>query len=220
MSDVIQGVYAITPTEGQGWHWSDVVEACHAVLDGGVCLLQMRQKSLSLREYEKRALQLGAICARYQATLILNDAPALPELSQWPGVQGVHLGKDDLSVDVARSLWGPDFLIGSSCYNQFPMAEQAVQQGADHIAFGAVYASTTKPDAVRAPLDLFEQAQPLGVPKVAIGGIRLDHLTELKMAGADAVAVVSNLFGETPNLATTKCNAKAWVAGWQQANQK
>lgn len=215
----IEGVYAITPVEDNSWRWVDIVEVCCAVLHGGVRILQMRQKDLNVLEYEKRALQLGVICKHYEATLILNDAPALAELCQWPGVRGVHLGQSDLSVDVARSLWGEGFLIGASCYNRFELAERAVNKGADHIAFGAVYPSVTKPAAVQAPIDLFERARPLGVPKVAIGGIQLDHLEELKQAGADAVAVVSALFGQQPDSIAAQTSAARWVQRWHLAGQ-
>lgn len=217
-STAIQGVYAITPTEDSSWKWDDIVDSSQAVLDAGVRVLQMRQKNLGVLEYAKRAERLGRLCERYQATLILNDAPALPEISSWLGVKGVHLGKDDLSVDVARSLWGDDFLIGASCYNQLLLAEQAFAAGADHIAFGAVYQSATKPNAVQAPLALFERAKPLEIPRVAIGGIQIDCLSELVRAGADAVAVVSALFGDQPDAHQTNKRAAQWVDAWTQVN--
>ncbi|MDX1669687.1 MAG: thiamine phosphate synthase [Limnobacter sp.] len=215
----ISGVYAITPTENEHWTWTMVMDSCHAVLDGGVRLVQMRQKNLDLDTYKQRALQLGTLCERYGASLILNDAPGLPELKDWTGVSGVHLGKDDLSVDVGRALWGERFLIGATCYNQLENAQQAVLNGADHIAFGAVFPSSTKPGAVGASLGLFGRAFNLGVPRVAIGGIKIENLPALHEAGVEAVAVVSSLFGLKPDAEQARKTAEKWVQAWQQASR-
>jgi thiamine-phosphate pyrophosphorylase len=91
-------------------------------------------------------------------------------------------------------------LVGASCYDSLARARAAVAAGADYVAFGSVYASATKPGAVRAPLDLFRQARALGVPLVAIGGITLENAREVIAAGADCVAVISDVF-DAPDIA-------------------
>jgi thiamine-phosphate pyrophosphorylase len=85
-------------------------------------------------------------------------------------------------------------MLGVSCYDSLAAARAAVAAGADYVAFGSVFASPTKPAAVRAPLGLFAEARGLGVPLVAIGGITLQNAPQLIAAGADALAVISDLF--------------------------
>jgi thiamine-phosphate pyrophosphorylase len=109
------------------------------------------------------------------------------------GADGVHLGSEDGDLAAARKRLG-DKVLGVSCYDSLDAARAAVAAGADYIAFGSVFASPTKPSAVRAPLSLFAEARSLGVPMVAIGGITLENAPQLLAAGADAVAVISDLF--------------------------
>ena len=110
----------------------------------------------------------------------------------------MHLGGDDGSVAAARKCLGNDKIIGVSCYNHIEIAQQAVQQGADYVAFGAFFASSVKPNAPVATLELLQQARrELSVPIVVIGGITLQNGNQLIKAGADALAVISAVFGAT-----------------------
>jgi len=105
----------------------------------------------------------------------------------------VHLGREDGDLRAARArLRGR--ILGASCYNDLALARAAAAAGADYIAFGSVFASPTKPGAVRAPLELFRDARALGVPLAAIGGITLASAPHLIAAGADLLAVISDLF--------------------------
>jgi len=107
----------------------------------------------------------------------------------------VHLGGADGSVAAARTLLGNGKLIGVSCYNRRALAQEAVRQGADYVAFGSFFSSTVKPDAVVATPDLLRQARrELHVPIVAIGGITAQNGAQLLDAGADALAVISAVF--------------------------
>jgi thiamine-phosphate pyrophosphorylase len=109
---------------------------------------------------------------------------------------GVHLGGEDGSVAAALSVLGQAKLIGVSCYNRAALAHEAVRQGADYVAFGSFFASTVKPDAVAASPDLLRQARrEIAVPLVAIGGITIDNGALLLEAGANALAVISAVFG-------------------------
>ena len=86
-------------------------------------------------------------------------------------------------------------LIGATCYNQLELARQAIANGADYVAFGSMFSSATKPSAVKAPLNLLSDAKTaLACPVVAIGGIRLDNIAQIASAGADAAAIISELF--------------------------
>ena len=184
----IRGLYAITP----GWADSArLFKAVVATLAGGARVLQYRNKQAQPALRLEQALGLSALCGKAGATFIINDDV---ELALEVDAHGVHLGETDGDIARARKRMGPSKLIGASCYNRFELAAPALAAGADHLAFGSVFVSGTKPGAVRAPLDLFGQARHLSVPLVAIGGITTDNAASLIAAGASAVAVIGNLF--------------------------
>lgn len=170
-----------------------LVPGVTAAIAGGAAIVQYRDKAAGPADRHRRAAALAEVCRRYDALLVVNDDAAL---AAEIGADGVHLGRDDVDVAHARSIVGPRRLIGVSCYNEMERARAAVVAGADYVAFGSVFPSLTKPDAVRAPLALIsEAAAALPVPVVAIGGITRDNATEVIAAGARAVAVIQDLFG-------------------------
>ena len=196
----IRGLYAITP-EGKNAATLKVMVA--AALAGGVKLIQYRQKNVSMHIQTAQAFELNALCASQNAALIINDNV---ELAQKIDAAGVHLGRDDMSVTQARQLLGPHKIIGISCYNQLTLAEAAVAAGADYVAFGAFFPSKVKPHAVRAELSLIIEAKKkFRAPVIAIGGISLKNAPQLINAGADGVAVISDLFN-APDI-TARANA-------------
>lgn len=211
-NNLIHGVYAITPERSAIWSPDAIVDCVAAALEGGVRLFQCRQKNWDQTELIEFVGQLDALCEKYDAALILNDVPS-GEFAKFEGgaVLGVHLGKTDEAIAQARSSLGAKWVVGASCYNQFELAEHAVHAGASYVAFGAMYPSGTKPNAVRAELDLFSKARALNVPTVAIGGITIDRVPELIKAGAHAVAVVNGLFGMEPNAVQVCSVAQQWV---------
>jgi thiamine-phosphate pyrophosphorylase len=188
----VRGLYAITP-EGPG-----LLEKVRAALEGGIALLQYRRKGGTHVEASK-VLNLAR---DYRVPLIINDSV---ELALAIGAGGAHLGRDDGDFSLARrKLKGK--VLGASCYDRLDLARAAVAAGADYVAFGSVFASPTKPGAVRAPLSLFKND--LGVPKCAIGGITLANAPELIAAGADLLAVISDLFDAPDIAARAKAYAK------------
>jgi thiamine-phosphate pyrophosphorylase len=117
-------------------------------------------------------------------------------LAQQVAADGVHLGGEDGSVAAARALLGSGKVIGVSCYNRLALARDAVRQGADYVAFGSFFPSMVKPDAVAASPGLLRQARrEIAVPLVAIGGITVHNGAQLLEAGANALAVISAVFG-------------------------
>ena len=178
----LRGLYAITP-EGVD------PDKVRLALEGGMALLQYRNKARD-RSHAKAVV---ALAKRYNVPVIINDDL---DLALELGAEGAHLGRDDGNLNAARKkLKGR--LLGASCYNDARLARAAVAEGADYVAFGSVFDSPTKPDAVRAPLSLF--AESLGVPLCAIGGITLQNAPEVIAAGADLVAVISDVF-EAPDI--------------------
>ena len=197
----IQGLYAVTPDI------SDTPLLCQmvdAALQGGVNLVQYRNKLANQHLQFEQASALLKICRQYQTLLIINDDVMLAKRID---ADGVHLGKSDGEIAMARTILGADKIIGASCYNQIELAKNAATQGASYIAFGACFASSTKPNAPTASLTLFKEAKKLNLPIVAIGGITLQNAHVVKDAGAHAIAVVNALFS-SQNIAQTATQFK------------
>jgi len=186
----LRGLYAITPEHAGR---ERLLEQVAQALEGGIALLQYRRKA---RQDSAEARALASLCRARGVPFVVNDDI---ELALACGADGVHLGRDDGSVAAARARLGGK-LLGVSCYDSLVAARAAVAAGADYVAFGSVFASPTKPSAVRAPHTLFAEARGLGVPLVAIGGITLENAPALLKAGADALAVISDLF-DAPDIA-------------------
>jgi len=186
----ISGLYAIAPEEPDT---AELLRCVRLALRGGVRVLQYRNKlgNTALRLEQARAMR--ALTREYGVPLIINDDAAL---AKQVDADGVHLGSEDGSVVAARAVLGGGKIIGVSCYNRLNLAHQAVSQGADYVAFGAFFASTTKPAAQVATLELLRQARnEIKLPLVAIGGITVENGVPVLAAGADALAVISALFG-------------------------
>jgi thiamine-phosphate pyrophosphorylase len=187
---VIQGLYAITPDEADTGKLVGMVES---TLGAGTRLLQYRNKAAdpALRREQLRALV--PLCERYGCTLVVNDDwEAASEL----GIGAVHIGGEDGDAAEVREAIGREVILGVSCYASLERAA-SVAQYADYLAFGSVFPSSTKPHAVSAALGLLCEARRFGKPVVAIGGIDAGNARAVVEAGADAVAVIGGVFGET-----------------------
>ncbi|MFY9317601.1 MAG: thiamine phosphate synthase [Burkholderiales bacterium] len=183
----LRGLYAITPDFADRRRLRDLVAQA---LEGGIAALQYRCKSLPSSPRLEEATALAALCRSRGVPFIVNDDLGIAIAAD---ADGAHLGRDDGDLAAARAMLG-DKLLGASCYDSLAGARDAVAAGADYVAFGSVFPSPTKPAALRAPLTLFAEAKPLGVPLVAIGGVSLENAPQLIAAGADCLAVISDLF--------------------------
>jgi len=184
---VRDGLYAIT--DGPR---ADLIEVCTAALEGGARLLQYRDKTTDAKRRLDEARALAALCARHRVPLIVNDDV---ELATAVGAAGVHLGEDDADIASARARLGAKAIIGASCYDSLVRARVLAAAGADYLAFGAFYASPTKPHARNATPALLREAKAFGLPLVAIGGITPANGAALIDAGANYLAVISAVFG-------------------------
>jgi len=190
----LHGLYAITDSVLiASDNFSGSVEQA---LLGGAKIIQYRDKTQDTTKQFKQAYALRQLCQQYHIPLIINDNI---ELARQIEADGVHLGKYDENIATARAILGNGAIIGVSCYNQLSLAEQAVKTGADYVAFGRFFNSPTKPDAVQASLDLLYEAKQRfkNIPIVAIGGITPENGKQLVEAGADCLAVISGVFGQT-----------------------
>jgi thiamine-phosphate pyrophosphorylase len=186
----LRGLYAVTPDDRLLPRLSAMVTMA---LEGGVRLVQYRNKMAPPPLRRAQAAELLRICRAHGALLIVNDDI---RLAVEIGADGAHVGRDDWggSLAAAREALGNERILGVSCYADMGRAEAAVAAGADYLAFGSVFASSTKPGAVRAPLELLGEARRFGRPVAAIGGITAQNAAQVVAAGADLVAVVSDLF--------------------------
>ena len=191
---LVRGLYAITPD--QSVDSTDLLARTIAILSGGAGILQYRDKHSTTEMLLARARELAHACQQYRVPLIINDHVDMVTACN---ATGVHLGAHDMPVKQARAVLGPDKIIGVSCYNSLDAALEAQRDGADYVAFGAVFPSPTKPRAVTASLGLLTRATAtLSIPVVAIGGINLDNAAAVVRSGVDAIAVISALYN-APN---------------------
>jgi thiamine-phosphate pyrophosphorylase len=197
----IAGLYAVTPDIADT---GLLVRKVDAAIRGGATVVQYRNKCADAALRLAQASALARLPAMRDAWLIVNDDATLAAAV---GADGVHLGEGDAAIDAARAIVGRDRVIGISCYDDLTRARVAVAAGADYVAFGSFFASTTKPAARRADRALLASARALGVPVVAIGGITAANARALFEAGADAVAVIADVFGHESDEAIVRAAA-------------
>jgi thiamine-phosphate pyrophosphorylase len=192
MKKLPRGLYAIT--DSKLLSPERMVEAVALAIQGGAVMIQYRDKSDDPMRRQWEATDLSNMCRPLGVPLIINDDV---ELAAQVMAKGVHLGKHDADIASARARLGANAIIGVSCYNDLDCAIAAERAGADYVAFGSFFPSRTKPGAVKAEVELLRQAkQRLAIPVVAIGGINADNGAELVEAGADMLAVITELFGQ------------------------
>ncbi|MGE5405950.1 MAG: thiamine phosphate synthase [Candidatus Saccharibacteria bacterium] len=185
----------------------DFLTCIEASLAGGVTLLQLREKALGSRDFYDIAVQVKQLCTRYKVPLIINDRL---DIMLAIDADGLHIGQDDIPLETARGLIGPHKILGYSVSN----ADQALygQQFADYLGAGVVFPTGSKSDA----------GEPIGVdglgaitsastiPAVAIGGISLQNLAEVKSAGVDGISVISAVLGQADITKAAQALLQAW----------
>jgi thiamine-phosphate pyrophosphorylase len=199
----LRGLYAIVGDD-------DPVARAEAAVAGGAGVVQLRMKRAPAGEILRTARALAAALGG-RALLLVNDRPDLALLA---GADGVHLGDDDLPVADARRLLGRDLLVGRTA-RSLEAARAALAEGADHVGFGPVFASRTKPLAVE-PLGvpaLRAVCAGLAAPVVAISGLALENVGEVAAAGAACAAVIGDLFGHGDPRARAEALSAAFARG-------
>jgi thiamine-phosphate pyrophosphorylase len=196
-------LYLISPQEVGG----AFPERLRAALDPGIAAaFQLRDKDVDEHELARLAEPLQRICADADITFIVNDSMALAKRL---GADGVHLGQSDGDVREARALLGPSAQIGKTCHDSRQLAMDAGEAGADYVAFGAFYPTTTKPSHYRPqPSILSWWSAVFEIPCVAIGGITPENAKPLVEAGADFLAVCQAVWGKDDPAAAVKAFAE------------
>lgn len=184
-------LYLITPPAFDTQAFSSLLR--EALEAGDVACLQLRLKDVSDEEILKTARTLMRICHDHDVAFIVNDRP---DLAAELGADGVHIGDEDGAYEDARRLVGEDAVVGVSCYDSRQKAMDAGDSGADYIAFGAFFPTTTKVPKSRPEPEILEfWSRMTTVPCVAIGGITAENCGPLVAAGSDFLAVVNGVWG-------------------------
>ena len=166
-------------------------EKIEEALQGGVTILQLREKELDEDSFINEAIEVKNICRKHGVPLIINDNVNVALKS---GADGVHVGIEDMPIDEIRRTVPDSFIIGATC-KTVEQAQSAERLGADYMGVGAVFPSPTKKNAVRITREqLKEICASVSIPAVAIGGISLENIDELKDGGMSGIAVVSAVF--------------------------
>lgn len=182
-------LYAVTDRSWVGRQ--TLYDQIEDALRGGATMIQLREKQLSDDAFIAEAVQVHELCRRYGVPLIINDRV---EVALRSGADGVHVGIEDAPVSEIRRQVGEQFIIGATA-KTVEQARAAEQAGADYLGVGAVFPSPTKQNAIRITVpQLREICSSVAIPAVAIGGITLENLAELRGGGMKGIAVVSAIF--------------------------
>jgi thiamine-phosphate pyrophosphorylase len=201
-----RGVYLLTPDE------PDAGRLCARLaplLAERPALLQYRNKAAGAALQRAQVRALLPLCAAHGVPLVVNDDW---RLAAEAGAAGAHLGGDDGDLAQARRTLGDAAILGASCYASLERAAAATGAGASYLAFGACFASGTKPLAARAPLSLLAEAAAFGLPRVAIGGVTTDNASLAIAAGADLLAVIGGVFDAGDPVAALRALQRAFAA--------
>ena len=192
-------LYAVTDRAWTGKQSLD--EQVEEALQGGVTLVQLREKRLSKEQLIEEARRITALCHRYGVPLIVNDDY---EAALAAGADGVHVGIEDAPVAAIRARAGKNFIIGATA-KTVEQAQRAEHEGADYLGVGAVFPSPTKQSAIRITNEqLREICASVTIPAVAIGGITQKNVASLKGSDMAGIAVVSSIFGADDILAAAR----------------
>ena len=196
-------LYLISPQDVGG----PFPDRLRAALEPGVAsAFQLRVKEVEEHELARLAEPLQRICADADVAFIVNDSM---QLAKRLGADGVHLGQSDGDIREARALLGPSAQIGKTCHDSRHFAMEAGEAGADYVAFGAFYPTTTKPSHYRPlPSILTWWSTVFEIPCVAIGGITPDNAPPLVEAGADFLAVCQAVWGKEDTAAAVSAFAE------------
>ena len=177
-----------------------------ALATGQIAILQYRRKKVAKIDQLFEVEQIKALCEKYKVPLVINDDVTLAASF---GL-GVHLGQSDGEITDALQQLQPNVIIGRTWLNSLELAEKAIVEGATYVAFGAVYATSTKPEAGNVSIDTIRQAkQTLDVPICTIGGLTVENSQVVIEAGASLCAVISDILGRSTAEIPARVNAWA-----------
>lgn len=179
----------------------ELLPVVEEALQGGVTLVQYRNKNAEGGKLYEEALALKKLCDKYSVPLIIDDRL---DIAMAIKAAGVHIGQDDIPCNIARQVLGDDYIIGVSAHNPVE-AQKAIDDGADYLGCGAVYATTTKAKVTALGLDgLAAIRRAVQIPIVGIGGVDLSNAKDVLSVGVEGVAIVRAILGAEDVVATTQ----------------
>lgn len=185
-------LYLLTPPQLDADTFADDLSRAIAAKPEIVGAVQLRLKDVSDDDFRRAAEALTPVCHNFDIPLIVNDRP---DIARDTGADGVHVGQQDASYDEARTLLGPDAIIGVTCHASRDLAIEAGDAGADYVAFGAFFPSQSKEARHHATPDILEfWSEMTVIPCVAIGGITAENCRPLVDAGANYLAVIGSIW--------------------------
>lgn len=185
----LKGLYAIT--DEQLTPDETVLDQVQIALQAGVKIIQYRNKTGTDRDVEEICIQLQQLCTTNNATFIIDDRPHLANKIQ---ADGLHIGKNDISIQEARLIF-PNGIIGVSCYGSVRKALEAQAEGASYVAFGSFFHSPTKPHSGIVSMSVLTKAkEALSIPICAIGGINVTNIHEISVRSPHMISVISSVF--------------------------
>lgn len=199
----MRGLYLITN--------DDPIQLLLAKLDAAlatrqIAILQYRRKKVDKADQPAEVEQIKQLCEKYQVPFVINDDL---KLAAQFGL-GVHLGQSDGEITDAKSQLPEGVIIGRTCLNSLELAQKAIADGATYVAFGAVYATATKPEAGNVGIEVIKQAAAqYDLPICAIGGLTVENSKAVIEAGADLCAVISDILGRST--AEIPARVQAWA---------
>ncbi|MEQ1142333.1 thiamine phosphate synthase [Acinetobacter soli] len=178
-----------------------------ALSTGHIAILQYRRKKVAKTDQYFEVEQIKVLCEAYHVPFVINDDL---DLAVRYGL-GVHLGQSDGEISDASQKLPQGVIIGRTCLNSLALAEKAIQDGATYVAFGAIYATSTKPEAGNVGIEVIRQArQQFDVPICAIGGLTVENAQVVIEQGADLCAVISDILGRP--VQDIPARIQAWAA--------
>lgn len=182
-------LYAVTDRMWTGRQ--NLCEQVEDALRGGATCVQLREKELDEESFLKEAIEMKELCHKYHVPFFINDNV---KIAIECGADGIHVGQEDMEAGAVRSLVGDNMIIGVSVHS-VEEAVEAVKNGADCLGVGAMFSTSTKPDAdVLSMKTLSDICHAVDIPVVAIGGLNKNNISELAGTGVDGVALVSAIF--------------------------
>ena len=194
-------------TDSTGFTEEEFLRRIESALQGGVTLLQIREKDKTTREYLYLARKLHELTRKYNVPLIIDDRM---DIAMAIDAEGVHLGQSDMPIDLARKIVGPRKIIGATA-KTVPQALEAYEQGADYLGVGAIYPTSTKVKTVLTSTDtLRDICKAVPIPVNAIGGLNKDNIDVLEGIPITGICVVSAIMkAENPEKAASELIIRA-----------
>ena len=201
MKDLKSSLILYAVTDRYWLNGKELKDDVEKAILGGATMIQLREKDLPIDEFIKEAFEIKEICKKYDVPFIINDSL---DVFLAVDADGIHVGQNDMPANIVRKKIGPNKILGVSA-ETVEEALLAEKMGADYLGVGTIFNTSTKLDAISVSLDTLAQiSYSVNIPVVAIGGININNIKELKNTMISGISVVSAIFAESDIIGKTK----------------